>query len=194
VNQQNYFAVWFKGFSAPKVSSATNRTPYTKSFPLFSVVFSEFDFAGFSARSPTNLTVFALALSAARCWLTAYSSSHLVTLVLLRFCVLEGWLTSEPALSSSFSYIVVHGTGSSSSPIWMLHASAPWFEWYSTWQIQRCASNPSQPPLLAYSDDARDPWVRSGFSLPLTKWKKSICRQIFDQFDKIFDTEFPKFD
>jgi len=45
-------------------------------------VFAEFGFTCFSARSPRNLPVFALALSASRCWLTAYSSSHLVTLVL----------------------------------------------------------------------------------------------------------------
>jgi len=47
-----------------------------KSFPPCLVVFAEFGFTGFSVRSPRNLPVFALALSASRRWLTAYSSSH----------------------------------------------------------------------------------------------------------------------
>jgi len=105
-----------------------------------------------SARSPRNLPVFALALSAWRRWLTAYLSSHLVIPVLWRFCVMEACSESEATSSlSSLSDTSADGAGSSSSLIWMLHASVSWFEWCSTWQLQRRASNPNQPPLFASS-------------------------------------------
>jgi hypothetical protein len=64
VQQQNHFAVLFKGFCTPKTTSDTNRTPYTKSLPLFLVVGAAFALAGFSARSPANLPLLALALRA----------------------------------------------------------------------------------------------------------------------------------
>jgi len=76
VHQQNHFAVQFTGVFAPKASSMTNKTPYTKSLPPCFAVFAEFRLADVSARSPVNLPVLALALSASRRLLTVYSSSH----------------------------------------------------------------------------------------------------------------------
>jgi len=64
VQQQKHFAVQFTGVFAPKASSVTNKTPYTKSLPPCFAVFAEFRFAGVSARSPVNLPVLALALTA----------------------------------------------------------------------------------------------------------------------------------
>ena len=64
VQQQNHFAVQFTDVFTLKASSLTNKTPYTKSLPLCLAVFAEFRLAGVSARSPVNLLVLALALSA----------------------------------------------------------------------------------------------------------------------------------
>ena len=96
VQQQNHFAVQFTGVFAPKASSLTNKTPYTKSLPLCFAVCAEFRLAGVSARSSVNLPVLALALSALRCLLTVYSSSHLVRPVLRRLCAYEAFIKYVP--------------------------------------------------------------------------------------------------
>jgi len=76
VQQQKHFAMQFTGVFAPKASSVTKRTPYTKSLPQCFAVFAEFRLAGISARSPVNLSVLALAVCASRCLLTVYSSDQ----------------------------------------------------------------------------------------------------------------------
>ena len=165
-------------FCVPKVATFP---PYlaVKSFQPCLTVFCRVWLYRFSARSPRNLPVFALALSASRCWLTSYLSSHLVTLVLRRFCAIQACSASESALSFAFSDTGAHGEGSFSSLIWMLHASAPWFEWCSTWQLQRCASNPSQSPLFAHSILARTTLPTLGSGVSLVYYWKSAKKSIY---------------
>jgi len=128
VQEQNHFAVQFTGVFAPNTSSVTNKTPYTKSLPLCFAVFAEFRLAGVSARSPVNLPVLVLALSASRRLITVYLSSHLKRPVLRRLCAYEAWSTSEAALSFPISNLGTDGGGSSSFLIWMIHELALSFE------------------------------------------------------------------
>jgi len=128
VQQQNHFAVQFIGVFAPKASSVTNKTTYTKSLPLHFAFFAEFRLAGVSARSPVNLPVLTLALSASRRLFTVCLSSHLVRPVLRRLCTYEACSTSEAVLSFPISDLGADGADSSSLLIWMLHALASLFE------------------------------------------------------------------
>jgi len=106
--------VQFTGIFALKASSVTNKTPNTKSLPPCFAVFAEFHLAGVSARSPVNLPVLSLALSASRRLLTVYSSSHLVRPVLRRLCADEACSASEAVSSFPISDPGADGAGSSS--------------------------------------------------------------------------------
>jgi hypothetical protein len=59
------------------------------------------------------------------------ASSHLVRPVLRRLCAYEACSASEATSSFPISDLGADGAGSSSLLIWMLHASASWFEWCS---------------------------------------------------------------
>jgi len=107
------------------------QNPRHEIFPPCPTVFAEFRLAGASARSPVNLPVLVLTLSALRRLLTVYLSSHLVRPVLWRLCVYEVWSTLEAVSSFPISDLGADGVGSSSLLIWMFHALASSFEWCS---------------------------------------------------------------